>query len=241
MRTVPPERTSHANRLPRLAVQGSHVKHRPDQVDRIPCCKYLVCNSMQFLVIPDVRHFGGDGEVPSQQPRHACVHQGMGLVVDEQEHRVCHVLTNRWHVLELVPIARPLTCTGNHLLCQFKQRGSAPTPQPYGLQGAPELVQFARSNGFPAWKTLQEARQESPDRLGAGALQQNFDNQQQVRTRLRLSPWECPAIGREPCEQAAAKGRSSPSGETSTWCVLNSHVKMLRARARGTPLSPWTT
>lgn len=239
MRTVSPERTSQANGLPRLAVQGSQVKHRPVQVGCIPSSEHPVCNSVQFPVVPDVGHLGVNGEVPSQQPRHACIHQRMGLVVDEQEHRVCHVLPNGRNVFELVAITRPQATADNHLLCHPKQWRCASTPQPDGLQGIPKLVQFARGNGFPAWKAPQETGQKGPDSFCAGALQQNFDNQQQVGIRPGLPPRECPAIGREPREQAAAKGWGSPSGETSTWSFLRSHVRIMRGRAPWRSSSPW--
>lgn len=239
MRTSSPERTSQANGLSRLAVQGSQVEHCPVQVGCIPSSQHSVCDFVQFLVVPDVGHLGGDGEVAPQQPRHARVHQGVGLVVDEQECRVSHVLPDCRNAFECITIKWPLTGTGDHFLCQPKQRRCAPTPQPYWLQGLPELGQLARGNGFPAWKALQETGQEGTNGLSASALQQNLHHEQQVRTCPGFSPRECPAISREPDEQAAAKGWGSPSRERSTWSFLRSHVRMMRGRAPRRSSSPW--
>lgn len=239
MRTVFLERASQANWSPRLAVLRSQVKHRPIQARCISSCKHLICDSVQLLVVPDVGPLRGDSEVASQQPRHACIHQGMRLAVDEQEYRVCNVLPNRRNVFECVAITRQQAATGNHLLCQSKQWRCASTPQSYGLQRLLKLVQFALGNSFPAWKALQKTGQEGSDSLGSGALQQHFNNQQQVRTRPGLPPRECPAIVLEPREQAAAKGRGASSREISTWSFFHFHVKITRGRAPRRSSSPW--
>lgn len=233
MRTSSAEGTSRANGFPRLAVQGCHIKHCPVQVGCIPCSKRLVRDGMELLVVPDVGHLGRDGEVPPQQPRHARIHQGMGLIVDEQECCVCHVLPNRRNAFESFAVTWPLTSTGDHLLCQSQQRRGSSTPQPYGSQGRPELVQIARGNCVPAWKALQETGQEGTDNLGAGALQQYFNNQQQVWICAGLPPRESPAIRREPPEQSAAEGWHASSRAMSTWSFRRSHVRMPRGRG------PW--
>jgi hypothetical protein len=235
MCTASPERASFTGGLFWLAVQGGYVKHCPVQVGCISGREHPVRHPVQYLVVADVGPLGSDGEVPSQQPGHACVHQGVRLVVDKQERGVRHVLSDCRNAFERFAITWPEFLSGNHFLGQSLQALRTPAPQPDGFQRFAKFTCIAGRNGRPAWETLQEARQEDPDSLGSCTLQQHLDNQQQVRTCSHFSPREGPAIGGKPREQLAAERRNALPGNATTWWLCHIHVKIARRRTPHRP------
>lgn len=198
MRATSPERASCAYRASWQTIACRDVQHCPVKRNSIIASQHAVRQRVQGLVATNISLLREYDEVAPEQPRHAGVHQRVGLSVDEQECGVGHVLPNGWDAFEFLPRLGPSEPTANQLLRQALQERGAATPKANWSQGLGELRQAASGQGFPAGEFLQETRQES-------------------RHRLRAGP---PARGpRQPGERRAlqtppAKGKTARSGRT---------------------------